>query len=152
MELTTLVLGGTGPTGRRIVQALRARGVEVRTGCGTDRASWRTALAGVGAVVVSYDAGLSPEALRILAETAMHTGVWRLVLHSAGGDVAAEKALQAFGADWTVLRLGQDLGADLGADDVAEVTVQVLADDKHIHRTYELTGPRLLDIERMLKH
>lgn len=150
MELTTLVLGETGPTGRRIVQSLRARGVQVRTGgsFGTDRLSWRTALAGVSAVVVSYDAGLAPEAVRLLAETAMHTGVWRLVLLSAPGDLATEKALQAFGADWTVLRSDQGLRPD----DVAEVTVQVLADDKHIHRTYELTGPRLLDIERLLKH
>lgn len=157
MELTTLVLGETGPTGRRIVRALRAGGVPVRTGGGTDRPSWRTALTGVGAVVVSYDAGLSPEAVRILAETAMHAGVWRLVLLSArddSGAVAAEKALQAFGADWTVLRLDRSLDRSLdrglGADDVAEVTVQVLTDDKHIHQTYELTGPRLLDVERML--
>jgi phosphoglycerate dehydrogenase-like enzyme len=57
-EQTTLVLGGTGKTGRRIVQRLQAKGVPVRVGTPsatppfdwTDAATWPAALDGVGSV------------------------------------------------------------------------------------------------------
>ena len=53
---TTLVLGGTGKTGRRIVQRLQAKGVPVRVRTPsatppfdwTDEATWPAALDGVG--------------------------------------------------------------------------------------------------------
>ena len=55
---TTLVLGGTGKTGRRIVEQQAARNVPERVGSRSaeqpfvwdDRATWPAALAGVGAV------------------------------------------------------------------------------------------------------
>ena len=59
---TTLVVGGTGKTGRRIVQRLEAGGRPVRVGTPsasprfdwTDAASWPAALEGVGSVYVTY--------------------------------------------------------------------------------------------------
>jgi uncharacterized protein YbjT (DUF2867 family) len=58
----TLVLGGTGKTGRRIVQRLQAKRVPVRVGTPsatppfdwTDEATWPAALDGVGSVYVTY--------------------------------------------------------------------------------------------------
>jgi uncharacterized protein YbjT (DUF2867 family) len=57
-EQTTLVLGGTGKTGRRIVEGLQAKGVPVRLGTPSskppfdwnDAATWPAALEGVGSV------------------------------------------------------------------------------------------------------
>ena len=53
---TTLVLGGTGKTGRRVAWRLRAKGVPVRVGTPaaaprfdwTDQTTWPAALDGVG--------------------------------------------------------------------------------------------------------
>ncbi|HEV2927492.1 MAG TPA: NmrA family transcriptional regulator, partial [Propionibacteriaceae bacterium] len=57
----TLVLGGTGKTGRRVVQRLQARGRPVRVGTpsGTPpfdwtEATWPAALDGVESVYVTY--------------------------------------------------------------------------------------------------
>jgi uncharacterized protein YbjT (DUF2867 family) len=54
----TLVLGGTGKTGRRVVERLEARGLPVRVGSRSgappfdweDQATWAPALEGVGSV------------------------------------------------------------------------------------------------------
>ena len=59
---TTLVLGGTGKTGRRIVEQLTARKVPVRIGSRSatpsfdweNRSTWPAALANVDAVYISY--------------------------------------------------------------------------------------------------
>jgi nucleoside-diphosphate-sugar epimerase len=78
-----LVLGGTGKTGRRIVERLRARGVAVRVGSRSaeppfeweDRATWGPALEGASAVYVSYFPDLAvpgaPEAVDALAKQAI---------------------------------------------------------------------------------
>src|SRR6516162_9686727 len=58
----TLVLGGTGKTGRRVAQRLTALGRPVRIGSRSgeppfdwqDRATWPGLLEGVGSVYVSY--------------------------------------------------------------------------------------------------
>jgi uncharacterized protein YbjT (DUF2867 family) len=62
LEETTLVLGGTSKTGRRVVGRLRARGLPVRVGSRSgeppfdwdDRSTWPTALEGVGSVYISH--------------------------------------------------------------------------------------------------
>src|SRR5215208_3238169 len=89
-----LVLGGTGKTGRRIVDRLRAREVAVRVGSRSaeppfdweDRATWAPALEGAAAVYVSYTPDLAvpgaPEAVGALAEQAVASGVRRVVLLS----------------------------------------------------------------------
>ncbi len=116
---TTLVLGGTGKTGRRVVTRLQERDVPVRIGSRSgepafdweDPATWAPALQDVGAVYVSYYPDLAapgaPEAVGAFARLAVASGARRLVLLSGRGEEeaqAAEKALIDSGADWTILR------------------------------------------------
>src|SRR5918993_5610294 len=89
---TTLVLGGTGKTGRRVVERLAARGLPVRVGSRSgeppfdweDEATWVPALRDVESVYVSYYPDLAvPGAaatVRSFAELAARSGVQRLVL------------------------------------------------------------------------
>jgi uncharacterized protein YbjT (DUF2867 family) len=115
----TLVLGGTGKTGRRVVERLAARGVPVRVGSRSgeppfdweDRATWAPALDGVGSVYISYYPDLAvpgaAETVGAFAELAVGTGVTRLVLLSGRGEPeaqAAEQAVRDSGAELTILR------------------------------------------------
>ena len=115
----TLVLGGTGKTGRRVVQRLTAQGEPVRIGSRSgglpfdweDPATWAPALMSVKAAYVSYYPDLAvpgaAEAIGSFAEMAVNSGTRRLVMLSGRGEdeaVACEKALADSGADWTVLR------------------------------------------------
>jgi len=116
---TTLVLGGTGKTGRRVAQRLRALDLPVRVGSRAgrppfdweDRDTWAPALEGAGAVYVSYYPDVAaPEAVDTVgtfARLAVASGVPRLVLLSGRGEheaQRAERALQASSADWTIVR------------------------------------------------
>ncbi|MFF5707111.1 NAD(P)H-binding protein [Streptomyces sp. NPDC012794] len=106
------------------------------------------------------------------AEAAVAAGARRLVLLSGRGEEAARRAedrLRDSGADWTVVRaswfhqnfdedffldsvrvgeialpVGDAVEPFVDAGDIADVAVAALTDDRHIGRTYELTGPRLL--------
>ena len=120
----TLVLGGTGKTGRRVAQRLKARGVPTRVGSRSgeppfdweDDATWEPALQNVGSVYVTYYPDLavpgSVEAVRSFAELAVESRVGRLVLLSGRGEPEAERAELALqevvdasaGAEWTILR------------------------------------------------
>ena len=115
----TLVLGGTGKTGRRIVDRLTARGLPVRVGSRSapipfdweDESSWAPALEDVRAAYISYFPDLAipgaSEAVRAFAELALEQGVRRLVLLSGRGEEEAqrsERAVQETGADVTVVR------------------------------------------------
>ena len=120
---TTLVLGGTGKTGRRVVERLEARGIPVRVGSRSgeppfdweDPDTWAPALDKVGAVYVSYAPDLAVpgavEAVRSFAELAVENGVRRLVLVSGRGEEEAQRAelvvrevSEEAGAEWTVVR------------------------------------------------
>jgi uncharacterized protein YbjT (DUF2867 family) len=116
---TTLVLGGTGKTGRRVAERLQARGVPVRIGSRSsvppfdweDRDTWAAALEGATSAYVSYYPDLAvpgaPEAIAALSELAVETGTRRLVLLSGRGEPEAQRAeqvLQESGADWTIVR------------------------------------------------
>jgi uncharacterized protein YbjT (DUF2867 family) len=116
---TTLVLGGTGKTGRRVVERLRRRGVPVRVGSRRgappfdweDPTTWAPALDGVGAVYVAYHPDLAvpgaPEAVRALADAALDRQARRLVLLSGRGEEEAQRAersVRGSGADATVVR------------------------------------------------
>jgi uncharacterized protein YbjT (DUF2867 family) len=117
-ERPTLVLGGTGKTGRRVVERLEARGLPVRVGSRSgnprfdweDRSTWAPALQGVGAVYIpNPDLILpgAPEAVRALAELAMDQGVGRLVLLTGRDEVEAqrsEREAQDSGAEVTIVR------------------------------------------------
>jgi uncharacterized protein YbjT (DUF2867 family) len=115
----TLILGGTGKTGRRLAERLAAEGLPVRIGSrsGTppfdwdNKATWAPALDGVGAVYISYYPDLAvpgaAEAVGEFARLAVERGVRRLVLLSGRGEPEAQRAeemLKASGADWAILR------------------------------------------------
>jgi uncharacterized protein YbjT (DUF2867 family) len=114
----TLVLGGTGKTGRRVVERLRARGLPVRVGSRSgeprfdwdDRSTWATALEGAGSVYVSHYLDALPgaaETVGAFAELAVANGVRRQVLSGGRGEPEAERIEQAVrnsGAELTILR------------------------------------------------
>jgi uncharacterized protein YbjT (DUF2867 family) len=115
----TLVIGGNGKTGRRLVQRLTAHDRPVRIGSRSggvpfdweDPATWEPTLENVDAAYVSYYPDLAapgaPAAIGEFAETALKSGTRRLVLLSGRGEEeaqASEQVLAASGADWTVLR------------------------------------------------
>ncbi|MFC9672559.1 MULTISPECIES: NmrA family transcriptional regulator [unclassified Streptomyces] len=114
-----LVLGGTGKTGRRVVQRLAARHLPVRIGSRSGGlpfdwqkpATWEPALADVRAAYVTYQPDLAapgaPETVGRFARLAAASGVRRLVLLSGRGEpdaARAEEALQQCGVEWTVVR------------------------------------------------
>src|SRR5918993_1273229 len=119
----TLVLGGTGKTGRGVGEGLAKRGLPVRIGSRSaeppfdweKRDTWATALDGVSAAYVSYYPDLAipgaPEAVRSFTELAVESGVRRLVLLSGRGEEEAQSAEQALrevgdeaGVEWTIVR------------------------------------------------
>lgn len=116
---TTLVLGGTGKTGRRVVERLRARKVPVRIGSRSgefpfdweDPATWSNALRGVESVYISYHPDLAApgaaDAIRSFTQLAVSRGVTRLALLSGRGEPEAqlcEQIVRDSGVDWTLLR------------------------------------------------
>ena len=118
-EKTTLVIGGTGKTGRRVVQRLKARGLPVRVGSRAgdppfqwhDPSTWPQALRNVEAAYVAYYPDLAmpgaTETIRAFAAEAVAHGVRRLVLLSGRGEEEAQRSEQAVresGAEWTLLR------------------------------------------------
>jgi uncharacterized protein YbjT (DUF2867 family) len=115
----TLVIGGTGKTGRRVADRLDQRGIPTRIGSRSadppfdwdDRDTWAGALEGAGAAYVSYYPDIAipgaVEAVTALAATALENGVRRLVLLSGRGEEEAqraERAVRESGADWTIVR------------------------------------------------
>ena len=115
----TLVLGGTGKTGRRIVAGLEARGVPVRVGSRSavpafdwnHDSGWDECLAGVGAVYVNYSPDLAvpgaTDAIQAFVDRAKAHGVNRLVLLSGRGEAeaqACERIVQESGVEWTIVR------------------------------------------------
>jgi uncharacterized protein YbjT (DUF2867 family) len=119
LEQPTLVLGGTGKTGRRVAERLVTRGLPVRLGSRSgkppfdweDRANWALALSGVGSVYLTYYPDIAVpgavDTVRSLVALAVASGVQRLVLLSGRGEDEAERAeevVQASGVDWTIVR------------------------------------------------
>ncbi|WP_376702873.1 NAD(P)H-binding protein [Mesorhizobium sp. ISC25] len=115
----TLILGGTGKTGRRLAERLTARGLPVQIGSrsGTppfdweNSTSWEPALDGVGAVYISYYPDLAvpgaADTVGAFSRLAVECGVRRLVLLSGRGETEAQRAeemLKGSGAEWTILR------------------------------------------------
>ena len=115
----TLVTGGTGKTGRRIVQRLQAAGHPVRVGSRSatpafdwhDPDTWPAALAGVSAVYIAYypDVAIpgAVDTVRTFVAQAVASGVQRLVLLSGRGEEEAQRAEQVVrdaGVAWTILR------------------------------------------------
>jgi uncharacterized protein YbjT (DUF2867 family) len=115
----TLVAGGTGKTGRRVAERLRALGVPTRIGSRSadlpfdwnDQATWAPALNGVSSVYIVYYPDLAvpgaAETIQAFVDLAVERGVRKLVLLSGRGEEEAqrcEEIVQNAGVDWTVLR------------------------------------------------
>ena len=115
----TLVLGGTGKTGRRVVDRLVNLGVPTRVASRSanpsfdwgDPGTWDGVLDGVTAAYISYAPDLAipgaTDAIRAFVERAVERGVQRLVLLSGRGEEEAqlcERIVQSSGVEWTVVR------------------------------------------------
>ncbi len=115
----TLVLGGSGKTGRRIVDRLANLGVPTRVASRSadpsfdwgDQSAWGAVLNDVAAAYVSYAPDLAvpgaTESIRAFVEKAVERGVRRLVLLSGRGEEEAqrcERIVQNAGIEWTIVR------------------------------------------------
>lgn len=181
-----LVLGATGKTGRRVVAGLRALGKSVRAASRSgevrfdwyDKETWESAVRGATALyLVAPD---DPSPVDPFVGQAVAAGVDRFVVLSARGldqmpptsfqgMAAAERAVRATGARWTVLRpnnfnqnfdeytwreplregrLGLPIGGVgdpfIDVRDIADVAVAALTEDGHHGAAYDLSGPRAL--------
>ena len=142
IDRSALVVGATGPTGRRVASRLWSQNVPVR--CGSrealppfdrlDTGTWAPALAGAGAVCIS-DPALAPAAIETLARLAVAAGAERLVLVCGRGEDAARGAEERFHAvapAGTVLRhsrLAQEFSEGRLAEGVARGEVVLQARD-----------------------
>ncbi|MGW5261340.1 SDR family NAD(P)-dependent oxidoreductase [Microbispora sp. NPDC004025] len=175
-----VVLGATGKTGRRLVKLLRDAGERVRPASRSgevrfdwyDRSTW-DAVADARAVYLVVPDDPAP-----VRDFVRHARAGRYVVLSgreidrAGvefgqGMKAAEQAVRASGAEWTILRannfnqnfdedlwraplLAGRLALPIGAvpepfvdvHDVAEVAARALTLDGHAGAVYDLSGPR----------
>jgi uncharacterized protein YbjT (DUF2867 family) len=114
----TLVLGGTGKTGRRVAARLRARDLPMRVGSRwgqppfnwDDQSTWTPLLQGARAAYIPYPdmvTSHATKATRAFAELAMDHDVTRLVLLTGRGEDEAQRAereVQDTGAALTVVR------------------------------------------------
>ncbi len=115
----TLVLGGTGKTGRRVAEQLKRLGKPMRVASRAadlsfdwdDKGTWDAVLNGVTAAYLSYAPDLAvpgaTDTIRAFVEHAVQRGVQRLVLLSGRGEEEAqlcERIVQRAGIEWTVVR------------------------------------------------
>lgn len=115
----TLVLGGTGKTGRRVAERLKALGVQTRIASRSatpsfdwnDPTSWAAALDEIKSAYITYAPDLAipgaTDAIRNFVDLAVEQGVRRLVLLSGRGEEEAqqcERIVQDAGVEWTIIR------------------------------------------------
>ncbi|MEM1262921.1 MAG: NAD(P)H-binding protein [Pseudomonadota bacterium] len=115
----TLVLGGTGKTGRRVAERLVDNGVVTRVASRSaaipfdwnDESTWPAALDGVTVAYISYSPDLAiPGATRTIGRfvtAAITHGVKRMVLLSGRGEEeaqACESILQESDIEWVIVR------------------------------------------------
>ncbi|MFJ1968695.1 NAD(P)H-binding protein [Streptomyces sp. NPDC087903] len=116
-NMTVVVTGASGRTGRRVAESARAAGLTVRPASRAQGFDWREPSTWAGTLrgadaaylVCPSDVGAPDAALEVglLAHEAVGLGVRRLVLLSSRGEERArptEEALRESGADWTVVR------------------------------------------------
>ncbi|TYK44906.1 NAD(P)H-binding protein [Actinomadura decatromicini] len=143
----TLVLGGTGKTGRRVVERLEALDVPVRMGSRSaspafdwqDEATWAPVLRDVAKVYLSYYPDLcvpgAPEAIQAFTAMARDAGVRHVVLLSGRGEEEArecERIVRDSGLAWTVVRaswFAQNFSEDYLLDPVRDGEVVLPAGD-----------------------
>lgn len=144
--LKTVVLCGTGKTGRRVADRLLAHGVPTRVGSRsaappfdwTERSTWEPALRGMEAVYVAYHPDIAvpgaPEAIAEFTDLAARKGVERLVLLSGRGELEAQRAervVQNGEIPWTILRcswFSQNFSEGIFAKQIAQTEVALPVD------------------------
>lgn len=186
-----LVIGGTGKTGRKVVEGLKKQNQNVRIGSRNsspafnwdDPGAWPKALAGIDKMYIVFYPDLAVpgayDAIKALTEEAKKAGVKKAVLLSGKGEKEAERCEEVVahsGLDYTLVRaswFNQNFSESfflepvlaghvalpmpeakipfVDTDDIAEVVVKTLLDDEHNGKTYEITGPRLLTFEEVVK-
>ncbi|MGH1364185.1 MAG: NAD(P)H-binding protein [Calditrichia bacterium] len=115
----TLILGGTGKTGRRIAVGLRAKNFPIRIGSRSaspafdwnNEAGWNDCLQDVESVYINYAPDLAipgaTDSIQAFVNKAKTAGVKRMVLLSGRGEAeaqACEKIVQESGVEWTIIR------------------------------------------------
>lgn len=115
----TLILGGNGKTGRRIVSKLQELGVKTRVASRSaspsfdwnDSSNWANVLEGVSCVYINYTPDLAipgaTDAIQQFVDLAVTKGVKRLVLLSGRGEQeaqACEQIVQSSNVEWTIVR------------------------------------------------
>ena len=119
MKEKILVIGGTGKTGRKVVEKLQKKGIEVRIGSRSASPSfdwqkpegWAAALEGIDKVYITFQPDLAvpgaKEAIQKLVEESKQAGLSKLVLLSGKGEREAELCEQIVmhsGIDYTIIR------------------------------------------------
>lgn len=119
MKSNILIIGGTGKTGRRIVDQLKSKGFEPRIGSRSaspsfdwsNKDSWVSSLEGIERLYISYYPDLAvpgaKDAIRSLTYLAKEMGVKKIVLLSGKGEAEAEACEQIVmqsGVDYTIVR------------------------------------------------
>lgn len=114
-----LVIGGTGKTGRRVVERLKTRDIPVRIGSRAGEPpfdwenpeTWAGAIDGMDTVYITFQPDLAvPGARRAIegfTSQAVKGGIQKMVLLSGRGEKEAELCEQVVmnaGADWTIIR------------------------------------------------
>ncbi|MCF2506027.1 NmrA family NAD(P)-binding protein [Dyadobacter sp. CY107] len=117
--MKTLVLGGTGKTGRKVAERLQKLNADVRIGSRSaspafdweDKSTWDAALDGIDQVYISFQPDLAAPgataAISALTKSAADAGVKKLVLLSGRGEEEAqqcEQIVMSSGLDWTIVR------------------------------------------------
>ena len=115
-----LIIGGTGKTGRRVLDRLTSRGLEVRTLSRPefdweDPTTWSSVEIGADSVYLTFAPDVAfpgaPEAVAEVARRVLESGTGRLILLSGRGEPEAQRAEElvaelavAHGAEWGVAR------------------------------------------------
>lgn len=119
MKSNILVIGGTGKTGRKVVQKLQAQNQIVRIGSRNqdpafdwqNPTTWTKALEGMEKVYVTFQPDLAVpgalEAIEAITKQAKQSGIKKIVLLSGKGEREAELCEQVVihsGIDYTIIR------------------------------------------------
>jgi uncharacterized protein YbjT (DUF2867 family) len=144
-ERPIVVLGGTGKTGRRVVERLRAGGAAVRAVGRTtplpfdwsDRSTWDAAITGSRAAYIAYSPDLavpgSADDIAELLARMERAGVEHATLLSGRGEpeaMVAEEVLQRSNLSWSVVRASwffQNFSESYLRDPIVEGTVYLPA-------------------------